>query len=704
MTEEDESSQGKSKSLKSKPLGRTPFWLGEALIDPDKLQVTVDHQTKTLEPRAMSVLVFLAHRGGDGSVVPLHDIVDEFWANSNQGDGLAHRSISLIRTALGDKPDAPVFIQTEHRRGYRLLVDVRVAEDTASPGTSPPTQTSRPWLLLAAAAVVAAVIYVALGQNQGTAESEPLNGSPYSIAILAFDDSGVTGDLGGLGELVAEDLIYRLGMIQRFDVVSSRTAFSQSYREMEPIQLGDVLNVRHVLDGRVTSSGDVLELTVALTETHEGHIRWSNRLNYGTDDMSNAAREISRGVARALEVVLETREQEALEAEQNRAPGAFENYAQARARLRGARDEKKLNQAVDLFSEAIQLDPDYAAARVGLCQSYVALYAIKEMQNHYDQATKTCNDVIGLRSTEARGQIALGTLYRARGDHDAAITTLKSVVDAFPRNTEALVELGDTYVKARRYADAEKVYLDAVDVAPNEYDTQAALGLFYADEAKFELALLHLRRSVPLNPDSPTPLNNVASIYYEQGDFELAINMWQRSLAVAETRNTLTNMGMAYYFLGEFKKAADHQRRALRLSGYDHRVFGRLAESLRFLPGKEAESLAMYSSAVDAAQERIASDPTDALARARMGEYLSQLGRYDEAKLAFTAARKQAPTSEQVPYMEGTAWAARGDEDETVRCMQEAHERGLPSMYIRRDPDVKSIADRPKMAEFLASL
>ena len=161
---------------------------------------------------------------------------------------------------------------------------------------------------------------------------------------------------------------------------------------------------------------------------------------------------------------------------------------------------------------------------------------------------------------------------------------------------------------------------------------------------------------------------------------------------------------MMYYFLGDYTEAADHQRRALRLSDYDHRIWGRLAESLRFIPGKVEQSQSMYRSAVDAARERIASNPKDALAHARLGNFLSHLGRYDDAAEAFATARNLAPTSDQVPYMEATAWAARGNVDQTVRCLNEALARGIPPMFVERDPDIKKVADRAEVRELLAGL
>ena len=517
ISEQDESLSGAEASL-----GRVRFWLGDALIDPDMLQVIVGDKTTTLNHRTIAVLVYLAEHGAGGRLVTTDQLIEEFWPTSSTGDNLLKQNISHARGALGcagapsSDSDSPIYIQTVHGLGYRLQVGVTRDEQPAAPPLSPDDATHHarplsavdaarharplPWLVVAAVLILGIV-----GVTQLWPPGSELFGTPYSIAVLAFDDDNAPEELAGIGKLIAEDLILTLSSLQRFDLVSPRTTFLESYEDMELREMGKTLDVRYVLDGSVASHDGELQLRVFLTQTDNHRIPWKNVLLYQSDEMAVAATQISKEVANALQIVLETREQEILEAQRVRDPEAYRNYLLAGQRMRGSRDANKLNQAIDLFSEAVRLDENYAAAKVGLCKAHVALYGIEQVPDQFERANSTCNDVVQLQSFEAQGQIALATLFRERGDYATAARMLKAVVDAFPRDTDALVELGDTYVDDQKFEAARTIYQQAVGVAPNEYDTQAALGIFLADRGEFEPALEHLMRSTFLNPRSPRP-------------------------------------------------------------------------------------------------------------------------------------------------------------------------------------------------------
>lgn len=79
-------------------------------------------QTKTLEPKVMDVLVFLAERQGE--VVSRQQILDAVWREVVVGDEVVSRAVSLLRTELGDDQKNPRYLKTISKRGYRLIADV----------------------------------------------------------------------------------------------------------------------------------------------------------------------------------------------------------------------------------------------------------------------------------------------------------------------------------------------------------------------------------------------------------------------------------------------------------------------------------------------------------------------------------------------------------------------------------------------------
>ena len=110
-------------------LGRRSFRIGEWLIEPSLNRVSRGDTTIQLELKVMDVLVCLAERAGE--VVTRIEIVDRVWATEFIADNTLTHAINEIRTALGDDARNPTFIETIHRRGYRLMVPVTLEERPA---------------------------------------------------------------------------------------------------------------------------------------------------------------------------------------------------------------------------------------------------------------------------------------------------------------------------------------------------------------------------------------------------------------------------------------------------------------------------------------------------------------------------------------------------------------------------------------------
>ncbi|MFK8017098.1 MAG: tetratricopeptide repeat protein [Gammaproteobacteria bacterium] len=692
----------------SKPLDLSlqRFRLDSVLVDPIECCLIVEGEKKQIDNKSMCVLVYLAERSRQGSVVETYDIVDRVWPDGMSGDAPAHRCISVIRKALGEDSKAPTFIKTVPRKGYLLLVDAVPEPSGVAPANLQPEPSrwgrfGRPLILLAAVGALAAVISV---RNVSVEPPPTKTGPPYSLAILPLSSAKLNAPLEGLGDSISEELITALGQFDKFEVISRRTAFSLGEQNMEPVKVGKLLSVQYVLDGRITQSGEQLRVVAALAETKGGRQRWTNTFSYNADSVSGAATDIATQVARALEVVLGTQDLAFLEQVETRDPDAYSAFLRARQLLRRSRDEATLREAVDLFSEAIAQDGAFVIARAGICQSYVALYAIQQSSNDFDQAESTCTQLARTNPAMAQAKIALATLYRERGDYADSINALKSVVDAFPKHIEALVELGDTYFDSGEMDAARRVYLRAVALAPNEYDAQAGLGVFYYYNQEYTDARKHFARAAALDPGSATPLNNLAATHIELGDSAAAARVWGKSVQIKETHSALTNLGLSHYYRGEFADAERYQRRALTHAPDDYATLGRLAESIRLSGERTDESVAVYREADLAAVTRITKNPRDALAHAHLANFRVHLGQIDRFATQIATAHRLKTDIDSVYYLEALSWAAMSNIDETLRCLEQAVALSFPKRLIRNDPDLRALSDDPKIAAFLAAL
>ena len=107
--------------------GDSPFFIANRLIEPASNSIISGGKATRVEPKAMQVLVLLA--SNSGQVVTRQELEDSVWANVVVGPDALTNTIIKLRRALGDEARNARFIETIPKTGYRLIAQVREAED-----------------------------------------------------------------------------------------------------------------------------------------------------------------------------------------------------------------------------------------------------------------------------------------------------------------------------------------------------------------------------------------------------------------------------------------------------------------------------------------------------------------------------------------------------------------------------------------------
>jgi DNA-binding winged helix-turn-helix (wHTH) protein len=111
---------------------KTPYAIGEAIVDPAVGEIRLRGRSNRVEPRLLSVLNHLALRRGQ--VVSRQELLDAVWRGDASGDESLTQAISALRRALGESARSPRYLQTIPKTGYRLIADV---PSPASKGAAP---------------------------------------------------------------------------------------------------------------------------------------------------------------------------------------------------------------------------------------------------------------------------------------------------------------------------------------------------------------------------------------------------------------------------------------------------------------------------------------------------------------------------------------------------------------------------------------
>lgn len=331
-----------------------PFVVGEWIAEPDSLTIRRGADERALEPRAFGVLAYLA--GRSGRVVTIDELMDALWAGAVVTPNAVTRVIAQLRKALDDDARQPRYIQTVTRTGYRLIAEI---------GEPPATVRRRRLPLVVGAALAAATVLAVATAWWFDAPREP------SIAVLPFEN--YTGDesLDYLGYGVAEEVINSLAQMPALQVASRTRSFAVHENTADLEKTAAELDVAYVVEGSVRRSGETLRITAQLIAADTGVHVWSHTAEHGLLDLFDAQDAISGGVADAMSEEIGV---EAVARRRSRVdapdPEAYDLYLRGRD-VWHRRSTTPLQPAIDAFSEAVRIDPDFARGWAALASAYV---------------------------------------------------------------------------------------------------------------------------------------------------------------------------------------------------------------------------------------------------------------------------------------------------------------------------------------------
>jgi len=189
-----------------------------------------------------------------------------------------------------------------------------------------------------------------------------------SIAVLPLDN--LSGDpeqeyfVSGMHEALIADLSRISGL-----KVISRTSTEQYRGSNKPLpEIGAELGVANLIEGSVFRAGDRVRITVQLIDVATDAYRWAESYERNLTDVLRMQSSVARAIAAQIEVTLTTNEETSLAASAEVDPEAYDFYLKGRFHWYQF-SEADLKLALEYFQLAIDEDPGYALAYVGLADA-----------------------------------------------------------------------------------------------------------------------------------------------------------------------------------------------------------------------------------------------------------------------------------------------------------------------------------------------
>jgi serine/threonine-protein kinase len=388
-----------------------------------------------------------------------------------------------------------------------------------------------------------------------------------SIAVLPVVNAANDPETEYLSDGITESLINSLSQFPQLRVVARTTAFRYKGKEIDPRQVGRELGVRAVLTGRLTQRGDKLALQVDLVETGEGSQVWGEQYDRKASELLAVKQELTRDISEKLRLRLGVEDEKRLTRGDAGNTEAYELYLRGR-HFWNRRTGANIKKAMEHFQQAIDKDPNYALAYVGLADCYVVL-------------------------EEYAGTPASETLPKAR----AALQRALQIEDSL---AEAHASLGIIDYNSWNFSEAEREFRRAIELNSNYatahhwYSAYIRLVKGRSDEAMAEI-----RQAQQLDPLSPIIGINVAAIHLMKGELDAAIEESKKVLELdPKFPEAHRALGFAYLRQGRYEEAIAELEKAVESSGRQSRCLANLGACYA-VAGKKAETRAILKELED---------------------------------------------------------------------------------------------------------
>ena len=279
-------------------------------------------------------------------------------------------------------------------------------------------------LVIAAIVVVAAVRVMDSG---GVIEAQ-------SVAVLPFANVGENPELEYLSEGLTEDIINRLSRVPELKVIARDSAFQYKGVSIDPEQVGRELRVRAILTGRIVQRDLSLSITAELVDTRDRRQIWGERYERHAGDVQGLQSELAQEIVTNLRPQFPGDDRAVVTRTYTEDADAYEAYLKGRY-FWGKRTVAAFRTSIGYFTQAVEKDPRFAPAYVGLADSYSLLteYHAVPATETYAQAKNAVLQALEIDPDLPEARISLAYIRQFyEWDFEAAEREYRTVLDRNP--------------------------------------------------------------------------------------------------------------------------------------------------------------------------------------------------------------------------------------------------------------------------------
>lgn len=501
------------------------YRFGEFALDPGRRTLFRADSPIALTPKAFDVLFFLLQN--PNRLVRKEELLQAVWGDTFVEDGNLTQYISHVRKALGDNEDSRLIV-TIARKGYQFAGEVVVSQSgpvfqneqkvhvaeqaDVAPTSEFPRMETVPSIWKSGRTIAIAALSLSLLPVVGyfswrhfRPAADPRTGR-VMLAVLPFEN--LTGDPNKeyLADGLTEQLISWLGRLnpEQLGVIARTSVMGYKHKDERPDQIGHDLSVQYVLENSLREGGGRIRLTSQLIQVRDQSHLWSQDYDYPAKDILDVEDNVAKAVAGEIQLRLTSQQESKVSQPHLVNPEAFDAYLRGYYFFEHSAADKDTEMAEIYFEKAIQLDPNYALAWVGLSRvrNWEGNVGLIPMQKGHQLAREAVQRALALDPNLPEANSQLGRI-REYDDFDwaEAETSFRKAMALAPEDPTYINQEAEWSAKLGHFDEALNLARKALDLDPLNAASWTSLGEIRVMAGQLDEGEADFKKALELNPD-----------------------------------------------------------------------------------------------------------------------------------------------------------------------------------------------------------
>jgi len=389
-----------------------------------------------------------------------------------------------------------------------------------------------------------------------------------SVAVLYFENQSGAKEDEYFRDGMTEDIITELSKITQLKVFPRSEMLTFRDKPVTAPVVGQQLGASYVLEGTIRRAGNRLRITTQLVETASRSADWAERYDRQMDDVFSIQEEIALSIAQALRVTLTPQEEKKIARKPTENPQAYDFYLRGRNYTR----QQNFDFALQMYEQAIKLDPQFALAYAGVANICGLIHEFREQSPKWiEKGLAACDHAHALDPSLAEVAAARARVYYAERKYDEAIRYAQLAIERRPDCEYAYNTLGRAYFASGRFEEVAALAERALEANGDDYNTYlpfrnafGRLGRVKDFENIRERLVVVLRQQLEQVPEDVRARILMAAELAGMGEVEETERHLQMAIALRPTdTNVLYNAACTYGILNKKQEALDTLKKAI---------------------------------------------------------------------------------------------------------------------------------------------